>query len=1211
MKFGVRDRNEGDFPEDAALHTLARADAAPRREYVPAATIVREKPPELYTSSPQEMSFFALQQNLELCMGMVESEVMKGYFTSLSQLPVVKPDPQYIKMLDDAERILFFRITQLVYQENEFSVQKLATVFHALSNKPCTLVLLIKSDGQNNEVYLGVRSRDEKYSTSTMKHSLKTSLEGLFPGSQTEDLLIGDCVQMLDDMKSSCVSSVSCVADYKQNGEALSNKNFIQGLEKFIFSMQGTAYSAIFIANNLSPMDIQETRQEYEQIYTQLSPFSNMQYNFSLNRGRSSSNSDTTGTTDTVSKSESRTVGENESTTDSTGTSKTLTKSNTDTDGSSVTKTEGVTTSTAVADGTTHTEGDTHTEGHTTTATLGANIGGTFGGSVSKGANVAVGIGKFLSAGISGGVASFASKTIGLSGSVSRSKSTSDAHSVSDSVSRTLTQSTANNTSNAIGSSHSRSIGISDSQGISETSAITRGKSTQLGESEGTSRASSVSQTLSLTDSFGDSQAITLNVQNKSLTNILQRLDRQMERLSECESVGMWDFAAYFLGESAAEAETAANMYQSLISGSQSGVQKPAVNTWIENADDISIYVKHFLHPVFLYTDTQYAVDRQVLVDPSSLSSTTELAIQMGLPRFSVTGLPVIEHVPFAQEVLRPQRGSRAIHLGKIDNLGKETSIDTDLDLESLSMHTFVTGSTGSGKSNTVYGILDELTHQGVKFLVVEPAKGEYKDVFGNIAVVYGTNPMYTRMLHINPFRFPKGIHILEHVDRLVEIFNVCWPMYAAMPAVLKDAILQAYEACGWDLERSINRVSPAIFPSFSDLQSQIVQVIRTSGYSDDTKSDYIGSLATRVKSLCNGLNGQIFSNAEVDDCSLFDRNTIVDLSRIGSQETKSLIMGILIMRLSEYRASSSKGRDLPLSHVTVLEEAHNILKRTSTEQSQESSNIAGKSVELLSNAIAEMRTYGEGFIIADQSPSTVDMSAIRNTNTKIIMRLPDESDRCLVGRAAALKDEQLEEIARLPRGVAVVYQNDWIEPVLCRVRKYEHSEDNYHYSPIPKSSSQGDAWVKTELLKIILGERIAERIEIEKIDVPEVRRALVDSSLAGAQKAQLYSVLKEFERTHKVSLWEDGRFAALSSEVVDILGCRDKAFGFIRNAGAITDLNRELMRIIDGQTTYFPHSSQPNIIQCIIKDYCEKNPSKQEFYDKWVQETRQHRKGR
>lgn len=101
-----------------------------------------------------------------------------------------------------------------------------------------------------------------------------------------------------------------------------------------------------------------------------------------------------------------------------------------------------------------------------------------------------------------------------------------------------------------------------------------------------------------------------------------------------------------------------------------------------------------------------------------------------------------------------------------------------------------------------------------------------------------------------------------------------------------------------------------------------------------------------------------------------------------------------------------------------MLEEAHNILKRTSTEQNPEGSNVASKSVEMISNAIAEMRTYGEGFIIADQSPSAVDISAIRNTNTKIIMRLPDEQDRRLAGKSAGLKMISLMKLQNYPKAL-------------------------------------------------------------------------------------------------------------------------------------------------------------------------------------------------
>ena len=145
---------------------------------------------------------------------------------------------------------------------------------------------------------------------------------------------------------------------------------------------------------------------------------------------------------------------------------------------------------------------------------------------------------------------------------------------------------------------------------------------------------------------------------------------------------------------------------------------------------------------------------------------------------------------------------------------------------------------------------------------------------------------------------------------------------------------------------------------------------------------------------------------------------------------------------------TNTDGPNAKLPHVTVIEEAHNLLKRTSTEQSSESANLAGKSVEMLANAIAEMRTYGEGFVIADQAPGLLDLSVIRNTNTKIIMRLPDQGDRELVGRAANLNDDQIAELAKLPCGVAAVYQNEWVQPILCKIAKYSGPQETYSYVP-------------------------------------------------------------------------------------------------------------------------------------------------------------------
>lgn len=419
------------------------------------------------------------------------------------------------------------------------------------------------------------------------------------------------------------------------------------------------------------------------------------------------------------------------------------------------------------------------------------------------------------------------------------------------------------------------------------------------------------------------------------------------------------------------------------------------------------------------------------------------------------------------------------INLGKIYHMGKSEPAALILNRQALTAHTFITGSTGSGKSNTVYELLRQLDAGGVNFMVIEPAKGEYKNVFGDRedVHVFGTNPKITKLLHINPFRFPEEIHVLEHIDRLIEIFSVCWPMYAAMPAVLKNAMLQAYEVCGWNLETSENEYNKNLFPTFQDLLTELVDVIEHSAYDKEVKNNYRGSLETRVRSLANGLNGQIFSADEIPEKQLFDENTIVDLSRVGSLESKSLIMGILIMRLNEYRMTSCTEMNNPLKHVTVLEEAHNILRRTSMEQTEEGSNVAGKSVEMIANAIAEMRTYGEGFVIADQSPGAVDISAIRNTNTKIIMRLPDEQDRQLAGKAAALKDDQLDEIARLPKGVAVIYQNNWTEPVLCKINKFEGEEKRYQYKTCATDR-------KAEMMSAILLKNLLKKEKGEPLDL-------------------------------------------------------------------------------------------------------------------------------
>lgn len=277
--------------------------------------------------------------------------------------------------------------------------------------------------------------------------------------------------------------------------------------------------------------------------------------------------------------------------------------------------------------------------------------------------------------------------------------------------------------------------------------------------------------------------------------------------------------------------------------------------------------------------------------------------------------------------------------------------------------------------------------------------------------------------------------------------------MYAVMPAVLKDAVERAYINCGWSLTDSTSVTGK--FPTFVDLMELLPDVVKQSGYSADTQNDYIGALFTRIKSLTNGINGQIFcANEEIPAEKLFDENVIIDLSRVGSMETKSLLM---------------------------------------------------------------------------------DPAVIRNTNTKIIMRLPDESDRELVGKAASLNDDQITELAKLPLGVAAVYQNDWLESVLCRIERFE-DEQAFGYTLM---QNKPDPIAEKVCNYLISGAR--EPLALRKEDADAVKNWIAAQKLTADIEREL--------------LWLIGHGTENTKAAPKILYCLTRGKGLIQDTETIVDV--------------------------------------------------------
>lgn len=651
------------------------------------------------------------------------------------------------------------------------------------------------------------------------------------------------------------------------------------------------------------------------------------------------------------------------------------------------------------------------------------------------------------------------------------------AEGVSKTVSDSINHSVSTNTSISVGKNRGRNSGRSgpsffgathstgSNYGTSKTKTKGTSESDSSGQSTSEGTSSNKSKGTSKTDTSGTS--VTLNVENKHISELIARIEYELKKMDSADSFGLWDAAIYVLADDQNTALIGANSIRSLVIGDDSGKAESFINYWKNTSSlfnngpvkRIIEFLHYGMHPVFsksiadsslhISTNSVYYFTPAIAVGGNSLPSL------LGLPMKSVPGITVIETAEFGRNVVTDDRGTpgnRKMRLGEIVYMGKLDNTEVQLYVNSLSSHAFVCGAPGSGKSNTIYKLLYGFSrleakperddgYGNVHFLVIEPAKGEYKYEFGRMPNIniFTAQSNVCKLLRINPFEFPyEKMGVREHIDQLKDIISACWALTAAMPAILSDALESAYRYAGWDLTNSIYVLPGDVkFPSFRDVLTILPKIIKNTSYSAEAKGDYTGALVTRVSSLTKGMVGSIFTDAgTVSDSILFDENTIIDLSAIGSTEARALIMGVLVMKLGNYRKATATQSNYPLRHVTVLEEAHNLLPNCSTNQSEDSSNVQGKSVETISRAISEMRTYGEGFIIVDQSPSAVAKVAISNTSTKIVLRLPDEDDIKAVGSAMSLSEPQMKQIPMLPSGYAVVRQGNWLMAVQALVDK-------------------------------------------------------------------------------------------------------------------------------------------------------------------------------
>lgn len=407
--------------------------------------------------------------------------------------------------------------------------------------------------------------------------------------------------------------------------------------------------------------------------------------------------------------------------------------------------------------------------------------------------------------------------------------------------------------------------------------------------------------------------------------------------------------------------------------------------------------------------------------------TTNELGMIAGLPQKEVVGLSLNEEVEFGLNYQKPEVIDNRIELGCLIQNGNELKESpVYLDKADLDKHIFVSGVTGSGKTTTCQKILKK---SEMPFLVIEPAKTEYRVMYREEKEIkiFTLGDNQTAPIAMNPLIFYPKESITSRVDMICACIESAFDMEAAIPQIIEQALYKSYEEKGWNIYTNQNTRyrreecfdgSGKAFPTISDLIDNCEVVVNEQGFDARLKNDYIGSIKARLLGLTSGEKGFLLNtNASIDFIDLLNHKVVFELENIRSGAEKSLIMGFILINLSEAIREKYQ-MDGKFQHITLVEEAHRLLSKY-----QAGENPAKKqSVEMFSDMLAEIRKYGESLIIVDQIPNKLTPDVLKNTNTKIIHRIFAADDKEAVGNTVMLKEEQKDFLSNLPTGRAIYF---------------------------------------------------------------------------------------------------------------------------------------------------------------------------------------------
>lgn len=585
------------------------------------------------------------------------------------------------------------------------------------------------------------------------------------------------------------------------------------------------------------------------------------------------------------------------------------------------------------------------------------------------------------------------------------------------------------------------------------------GKQLNFNNTKITGTNHSISQEYSdaVTNTISSSKSISGDIQNGFAIELMNMAESMTERLKVGRSIGMWKSVVTFSSDSKLASDIIQGSLYSEIASGIPEVLPPVVFSYKDtcigsNLPTSKIHNQQLMIPKGFF-------EEECQSPLCSLVTSEEICGICKIPVNNTVGFEIKKTKSYALNCITKPEDNVLGYVCEYDR--PLSNVTFGLSEYDLNKHTFVCGMTGSGKTNTVKKILEMVDKP---FLVIEPEKKEYRNIKKEVEV-YTLGRPEINCMKLNPFYILPGISPQRHIDLLKDLFSASFALYGPMPYILEKCLYNVYIKKGWNLTLGfhpclINTNSQYglfdesklkelyakgshkyLFPTMQDLKDEVDYYIENEmTYEGEVKGNIRGAIKARIDSLCVGSKGFMFNtNDTVNFDSLFGKNSVLELEGLADDADKAFALGLLIIYINEYRqvkkeVSGAKG----LKHLLVIEEAHRLLKNVSTESNEDLGNPKGKAVEHFTNMLAEMRSYGQGVIVAEQIPCKLAPDVMKNSSNKIIHRIIAKDDQEVIANTIGVYPEDAIYMGNSKVGYALCHKEGMVQPVIVKIDEVE-----------------------------------------------------------------------------------------------------------------------------------------------------------------------------